>query len=404
MGRRSIGSESERVGSPLARAARVGLIYAAVGSVWILGSDTVLDSLITDPDMLIWAQILKGWVFIGITAVMLVVVLYRQFRSDAQLLRQSALQRRDIHGLSQFRESVIDNASIWINAFDPKAQVTVWNKAAERISGYRRDEVLGRSEIWRQLYPDDAERARITGTVMRILDEGIEVEGYETRIRCRDGQHKIIAWNSRRFLDDSGDIGCIAIGQDITDRKRMERELEQLAERDPLTGLYNRRKMEAMVRAEMIRAQRHDRSLTLLWIDIDHFKEINDKFGHLAGDAALRRVSERVQQHIRDVDLAARYGGDELVVALLDTSATEAMALAHRLQERVQSSQLLTHAAGTTLLTISIGVATFPEDGSDLEQLHAAADAAMYAAKRAGRNRVRRAHDGDSSSSVSTPS
>lgn len=379
--------------SALRRALWVGMLYALVGGIWILGSDVTLEHLIGDPELLTRLEIFKGWGFVGFTALLLIVVLYRQFRVDAGLLRTFARQQADIQNLSLFRESIIDNASVWINVIDPSARITIWNKAAEKISGYSRDEVLGQTDIWEKLYPDADERERVLGTVMAILDDGIEVENLETCIRCRDGQTKVIAWNSRRFLNDSGDIGSIAIGQDVTDRKRMERELEQLAERDPLTGLYNRRKMEALVRAELRRAQRHQRPLALLWIDIDHFKQINDQYGHLAGDEALRKVSERVRQHIRDIDLAARYGGDELVVALLDTPGSEAVSLARRLQEQVQSAALFAHAKGSVRLTISIGVAACPRDGYDFEQLHAAADAAMYEAKQTGRNRVCRARD-----------
>lgn len=101
---------------------------------------------------------------------------------------------------------------------------------------------------------------------MAILGNGIEVGNLETSIRCCDGQTKVIAWSSRRVVNDSGDIGSIAIGQDVTDRKRMER--------DPLTGLYNRHKMEVLERTELLRAQCHQRPLALLWIDIDHFKQM----------------------------------------------------------------------------------------------------------------------------------
>ncbi|MFN2187424.1 MAG: PAS domain-containing protein, partial [Candidatus Promineifilaceae bacterium] len=130
--------------------------------------------------------------------------------------------------LSQFRKSVIDNASIWINVLDRMGRVTVWNKAAEQISGYGRDEVLGNHHIWEWLYPDPAYRSSVVSMAADVLDRGKEIEGAETRIKTKSGESKIMVWNSARFLNEKGDLaGSIAIGRDVTARKRAERALRE---------------------------------------------------------------------------------------------------------------------------------------------------------------------------------
>ncbi|HET8897678.1 MAG TPA: sensor domain-containing diguanylate cyclase [Rhodanobacteraceae bacterium] len=368
--------------SPWRRALRLGGLYVAVGALWILGSDSLLARLTHDPAQLTLLQTMKGWFFVFGTGVLLVLALRRLLQKDAATMQEFEHQRRRLAGLSQFRESVIDNASIWINVLDADARVTVWNQAAEAISGYPRDAVIGRADIWSQLYPDADYRARISAKVMAILDQGEEVSGYETTIRCRNGQRRIMSWNSRRFHDEHGAAGSIAIGLDVTERKRMQETLEKLAAQDPLTGLYNRRKLEAMADQSI----RQEAPLALLWIDVDHFKRINDLLGHHAGDEVLRQLATLLRQHIRDQDCAARYGGDELVVALAGSDTARALELAERLQQCIAAADIL--ADYREPITVSIGVASHPEHGSSVAAVSAAADMAMYQAKRAGRNRV----------------
>lgn len=502
---------------PARRALRVVALYVALAALWIIGSDFLLGWLVHDPARLTWLQTLKGWFFVATTGLLLFWVLYRQFRADSATFHRHAEQRNDMLALSQFRESIIDNASIWINVLDPAARVTVWNKAAEQISGFRREEVLGTTDIWEHLYPDQEYRSFIGTKVMEILNQGLELEGFETRILCKDGSHKIISWNSRRFFDENGDMGSIAIGLDytsrkeaeqalmarerqlailmanvpgmvyrcnhddrltmkfvssgslaltgyepeslidnsevswasllhpedrdrvradtrtgigegqpfaleyrivhrdgsvvwvweqsravhsgeemhlegiivnITDRKEMEQNLEQLAVQDPLTGLLNRRELSRRLHGESSRSGRNAQPFSLLWIDIDNFKDVNDELGHLAGDDVLRRVGRLVQDNIRSIDLAARYGGDELGVLLTDMAESEAVAMANRIKRMVEAARILDRTGTEIPVTLSIGVATWPAHGKSADELLDAADSAMYQAKKAGRNRV----------------
>jgi PAS domain S-box-containing protein len=132
-------------------------------------------------------------------------------------------KKEKIYKLQQFQRNVIDNANIWINMLDNKANVTVWNKVAEKISGYSAQEVIGHSKIWEWLYPDEEYRKEITIKAVAIIEKGEAEEDFETTIRCKDGKVKIISWNSRNLTDSQGEIiGSISIGRDITEYKQVE--------------------------------------------------------------------------------------------------------------------------------------------------------------------------------------
>jgi diguanylate cyclase (GGDEF)-like protein len=153
---------------------------------------------------------------------------------------------------------------------------------------------------------------------------------------------------------------------------------------DGLTGLYNHRYLHERLEEELKRARRRESTLSLLFCDCDHFKTYNDDYGHKAGDAALARIARILEGCSRRVDLAARFGGEEFVLALVDTDAAGALIVAERLRSEVEASS----ARGGQALTVSIGIATCPDDAKAHDELLDKADWAMYAAKRAGRNCV----------------
>jgi len=134
----------------------------------------------------------------------------------------------EIRRLNQFQESVIDNASVWINVLDEKANVVLWNKAAETISGYTRGETVGHDKIWEWLYPDDIYRRELTGRVAATLAKGKGDDVLETTIRCKDGRARIISWNQTNLLNEGGKLtGSIVIGLDITDRRKAEEQVQR---------------------------------------------------------------------------------------------------------------------------------------------------------------------------------
>jgi diguanylate cyclase (GGDEF)-like protein len=171
--------------------------------------------------------------------------------------------------------------------------------------------------------------------------------------------------------------------RNATELKELNTQLKQLADRDALTGLHNRRCLLEALELELSRSQRHSRVFSLLFIDIDHFKSYNDTFGHPAGDKLLKQVAGLLTKNIRATTTVARYGGEEFVLLGPETTKDGALLLAERLRKSVEE-----HPFDGRRVTMSIGVSTYPEDGSDVETLMLRADEAMYRAKDGGRNRV----------------
>ncbi len=172
------------------------------------------------------------------------------------------------------------------------------------------------------------------------------------------------------------------------------REQERLAVTDGLTGLYNRRFIGELLTIEVDRAQRSGRALTLVALDIDRFKRINDTLGHPAGDAVLVAVAQRLAGAVRGSDVLARSGGEEFLVLADDTDADVALALAERVRQAVRATPVAATAAVQVEVTVSVGVATL-EEGESVEDLVRRADRALYAAKEGGRDRVATAADAD---------
>jgi two-component system cell cycle response regulator len=162
----------------------------------------------------------------------------------------------------------------------------------------------------------------------------------------------------------------------------------ELAITDPLTGLYNRRYLDAHLASAIDRARLLAKPVCVLLFDIDHFKQINDTYGHDAGDDVLREFSERLRRGVRGIDLVARYGGEEFLLVMPETDAAFAGSVAERLRGDVEKDAFATRAGATIPVTVSIGIAEWLGPSDNAEELVKRADAALYAAKRAGRNRV----------------
>ena len=172
---------------------------------------------------------------------------------------------------------------------------------------------------------------------------------------------------------------------------RLHERVAEQAVTDPLTGLWNRRRMGETLDREVDRAVRFGHPISLIILDVDDFKRINDRQGHLQGDIVLETVADAVRESIRTIDLAARYGGDELALILLETDREGATTLAERLRERVSNTDIPRREGGSMGVTLSVGVATVPDSAGDLESLVDAADRALLRAKRAGKNQIRTA-------------
>lgn len=175
--------------------------------------------------------------------------------------------------------------------------------------------------------------------------------------------------------------------EDIAYREKIEGELRAMATRDPLTGISNRQHFAEMASREIDSALRHDRHLSVAMIDVDHFKAVNDTYGHPCGDAALRTLVETAASELRSADIFGRLGGEEFALLLPETDAPAATAIAERIRARL-ARESLSWNAQTFSITVSIGVSSWRQDETNIDAALTRADNNLYAAKAQGRNRV----------------
>ncbi len=212
---------------------------------------------------------------------------------------------------------------------------------------------------------------------------------FQNRYLDKDGEVHWLEWTSVAIPDEEV---IYAVARDVTDRKMLEQKLELLSRSDPLTGVFNRRRFDETLETQLAHARRYRKHGALLIVDLDHFKQVNDEFGHAAGDEALRAVARLLAANLRQTDtlgrdaagLVARLGGDEFALLLPETDAAGAEAVAGRLVEAL-AAEPLDIGGKPVQLGISVGAATFGDtDFPTVEELLAAADRAMYVVKAAG--------------------
>jgi diguanylate cyclase (GGDEF)-like protein/PAS domain S-box-containing protein len=227
-----------------------------------------------------------------------------------------------------------------------------------------------------------AERTRYLEHVLRFG----RMDDFETQMRSASGKTFWARLSGQR-LRFGGDDALLAAIVDVTVQRQTHETLLEQATHDPLTGLFNRRHVEAVLRQELDRARRHARPLAVAMIDADHFKAINDTYGHSIGDEVLRAISDRCRRTLRSNDVLGRYGGEEFIIVFPETNLEEASAVAERLRVAVADAPIRV-GDNALMVTVSIGLASFAL-GQDLEKLFQRADSALYAAKQDGRNLVR---------------
>ena len=274
---------------------------------------------------------------------------------------------------------------------DAKGVINIFNPAAEQLLQYRRSDVLGSMRI-AQVY-GGMEQAR---KIKALLDDDSlyggkgRLEGYEAEVFAKDGR-RIPIRLSASLMEPGGPSrqGSIGFFHDLTARKKLETRLKELSVTDDLTGLHNQRHFYETVESELERARRYRRRVSLICIDLDKFKQINDELGHLEGDRVLRFIGKVIRRDLRKADQAFRYGGDEFMILLPETEILSAELLADRLRQRFNEYAPYSSAKSTPKhydLSLSLGV-TFTDGYETVEELINRADKAMYAAKQAGGNR-----------------
>jgi diguanylate cyclase (GGDEF)-like protein/PAS domain S-box-containing protein len=252
--------------------------------------------------------------------------------------------------------------------------------AFEDIFGYSPDEVIGKPML-DHVYPEDGIK---TLKVVESLLSGKKLPRFENRWVRKDGKIIDILWSARWSEDHQFRI---AVAHDITERKLMEQQLHYIAGHDPLTELPNRALLFGRLQTSLGLARREGSHLSLLFIDIDGFKHVNDSYGHLVGDKLLKNIAQRLRDCVRKSDTVGRFGGDEFVVVLNGIDSVDSVLfIAENI--RVELEKTYQFDSLNLQLSPSIGVARYPDNGADEQQLIQYADQAMYRAKNAGGNRI----------------
>ncbi|MEW6594247.1 MAG: diguanylate cyclase [Thermodesulfobacteriota bacterium] len=310
-------------------------------------------------------------------------------RRNDQAMRQSS---------ERFR-AIFDNTLVGILFATADRVIADVNDRAASVLGYTREELLGESLAMLHLSPAHFERF---GSEILSRMDGKGLIQMEYQLRRKDGTPVWASLSGKVVtLSDLGP-GMLWVADDLSRRKQIEEDQRQIIEelrqmqealrtqsiRDPLTGLYNRRYMEESLQREISKARRQAASLVLFMLDLDHFKQVNDTYGHVTGDWVLRKLGEIIRHSIREEDIACRYGGEEFVVIFPNIPAEDARRRAEDLRATVEQhlviEQMGQHLGG---VTISIGIAMH-QPGMDRETLLREADHALYRAKKEGRNRV----------------
>ena len=280
--------------------------------------------------------------------------------------------------------SLFENAIEGIFRTTPDGHYLDANPALARIYGYDSpaDLMEGLRDIRNQLYVDPQQREKFMMEV-RIRSAVI---GFESQVYRRDGSIIWISENARAVFDENGLVSHYeGTVEDVTERRTYQSRIEQQANYDALTGLANRTLLHERLRHSLHTADADGNPLAVIFVDLDHFKYINDSLGHPAGDSLLQIMSTRLRNCVREGDTVARLGGDEFVLLChCPGGADEVPAMAERVLRVI--AEPWSHELGEFHVTSSLGVALYPQDGSDPETLLKNADAAMYRAKDSGRN------------------
>jgi diguanylate cyclase (GGDEF)-like protein/PAS domain S-box-containing protein len=271
--------------------------------------------------------------------------------------------------------ALVDNPAYGVCRCDSQGKFLDVNQALVTMLGYATKE-----ELLAANHPSDEVFNLATGTALaQRSSETMRINPIEIEWKRKNGAGLKVRLSGRAVFDEHGDcVGHEIIAVDVTEQRTLEEQLRHQASSDSLTGLANHRRLFELLHAEICRSKRSQREFSLVLLDLDGLKEINDRYGHRAGDRALCRLAHILADCSRSIDTAARQGGDEFALVLPETSAAAATLLARRICELVAKD------AEEPRLSVSVGIASFPNEADTIGTLLYAADRALYAMKDKG--------------------
>lgn len=325
----------------------------------------------------------ESWVDLPELGRRLMSITYQPLRSQDLMTKYVVINGRDITALKQAqdeRQRVFEVSLDMLCVTDFGGCFKELNPAWTKSLGWAADEL--KKNPWIELVIEEDRQAAAEAT--ERLMNGENLVGFESRYRCKDGSVKWLSWSAYPDLERQR---IFSVRRDISTSKEMEKELRHLATIDSLTGANNRGHFLNLAGIELKRSRRYDMPLAVLLMDIDHFKSVNDTYGHDIGDEVLSALVDCCLAELRETDLFGRLGGEEFAAALIQTGVDEAMLVCERLCERLKNMSIRTRQ-GEISITVSVGLAMLTADDLSIDSVLKRADDALYRAKNSGRNRV----------------
>lgn len=302
-------------------------------------------------------------------------------RDLTAMKEKEAALRQSIHEL----EDLYNHAPCGYHSLDADGRILKINQTELNWIGYRREELMGKA--YRDLLTPDSQKAHQKG-FERFKQTG-HIKDFEFELVHKDGHRVPALLNSTAVLDDHGRfLMSRSTIVDLTVRKALEQELKKRAYTDSLTGLINRSHFSELAEKSFAGSKRLDLPLGFLILDVDHFKRINDTYGHDAGDAALMAIGECCLRTVREIDVLGRWGGEEFVALLPGSEGLAVKHAAERLRAALSSLRVDVGPGVEIAFTVSIGASWIHRTDTSIQSMFKRADMALYAAKRAGRDRV----------------
>ncbi|WP_292931873.1 sensor domain-containing diguanylate cyclase [Noviherbaspirillum sp.] len=309
-------------------------------------------------------------------------------RFDKERLKDEIVQRHraeeDLFQEKDRLQTTLSSIGEGVALVDADSRIEFLNPAAEQLCGWNYQQALHRpaAEIFENV---DPQNQRVATALEESLRSAQQIRKQSVLCSKGGGKHVVDELATPLYDRHSNAVGAVSVFRDVTEAQQKTAELTHAAAHDALTGLPNRNLLKDRTRLAIARAQRKHERFALLFLDLDRFKEVNDRMGHASGDALLVDVAHRLAGCVREVDTIARLGGDEFVVLLEGpTHKMEVKAVAGKILASLRKPYQL--GAQSTTISVSIGASLYPDDGGDTESLLEHADTAMYRAKQQGRD------------------